>query len=307
MNHSEREVLVQVRSLEKRFGERDVLRDINFQIETGHIIGLVGPNSGGKSTLLRHLIGMYLPTRGNCLTLGVEAADLEPDQLSKIGYVHQEAELMSWMSGKEIINYVAAHYQTWNRDLEKHLVALFDLDLKQKAGTMSPGHRQKLSILLAAAFEPTLLILDEPASALDPIARKLFLELLSDILQDDRRSIIISSHILNDIEKVIDHILVLDKGRLLKDCCFDDLREDYVKLELISLDGGLPPTLPFRDTFSCQQDGGHAIVTMRRSDLSLEEIKNRLQCEVIQHPLSFEEIYPMILEEHMPERVKSHV
>jgi len=301
------EILIDVNGLAKSFDGKKVLNNLSFQIEAGHIIGLVGPNSGGKSTLLRHLIGLYLPTQGSCRTLGVEAGDLTPEQLSHIGYVHQEAELMSWMSCNEIINYVAAHYKTWNRDLEARLVKVFELDRKQKVGVMSPGQRQKLSILLAAAFEPTLLILDEPASALDPIARRHFLELLLDILQDSSRTILISSHILSDIEKVIDHILVLAEGRFLKNCSFDDLREDYVKLELISLNGDLPPSLPFRHIYSCEQEGGHAMVTMQQSDLTIDEIKARLNSEVIQHPLSFEEIYPLILEEADPGRVSSHV
>ena len=291
------EVLVKVEGLCKSFGGNRVLNKLSFQIEPGHIIGLVGPNSGGKSTLLRHLIGMYLPSEGHCHTFGVEAGKLSSEQLANIGYVHQEAELMGWMSCNEIINYSAAHYPTWNKELERHLVKVFELNLKQKVGLMSPGHRQKLSILLAVAFEPKLLILDEPASALDPIARRHFLELLLDILQDPNKTILISSHILHDIEKVIDQLLVLDAGRLLKNCPFDDLREDYVKLELISLSGDLPASLPFRHVFACELEGGHAMVTMKRSDLTLDEMRARLNSDIIQHPLSFEEIYPLILEE----------
>ena len=166
-NHNH-EFLIEVSSLAKSFKENTVLKNLNFKIKPGHIIGLVGPNSSGKSTLLRHLIGMRSPSQGGCLTFGVEAVDLTPEQLCDIGYVAQEPELMNWMSCREIINYVAAHYQTWNKDLEKHLVDLFKLNLKQKVGVMSPGQRQKLSILLAVAYKPKLLILDEPASALDP-------------------------------------------------------------------------------------------------------------------------------------------
>ena len=128
-----------------------------------------------------------------------------------------------------------------------------------------------------------------------------------DLLQDPSRTVIISSHILSDIEKVIDHILVLDEGRILKDGSFDDLREDYVKLELISLKDDLPTTLPFLHVFSREQQGGHALLTMKRSELSHDEIKARLNCQVIQHPLSFEEIYPLILEEFNPSSAALHV
>lgn len=290
--------MVEIKALSKLFNGQRVLDRLNLQLDPGHIVGLVGPNGSGKSTLLRHLIGMVLPSQGSCETFGVEAAQLGPEQLSRIGYVHQEAQLMSWMSCGEIIRYTAAHYATWNEAIEARLLDVFELDRKQRVGHMSPGQRQKLSILLAASFEPQLLLLDEPASALDPLSRRHFLELIMEILLDDQKTVVISSHILSDIEKVIDRILILDEGRLLKNCPFDDLREDYVKLELISHSGDLPEVLPFGQLFAREQRGGHALVTMKRSDLSHDEIKARLHCQVNQLPLSFDEIYPLILQEY---------
>lgn len=306
MNHNMNGILLETSQLTKTFGDKRALDNLTIQMGAGHIVGLVGPNGSGKSTLLRHFIGMYLPTMGSCKTFGISSVDLGPKALARMGYVHQETELIRWMSCREIIRYAAAHYETWNGGLENKLVDLFKLDLKQKVGKMSPGDRQKLSILLAVAYEPQILLLDEPAAALDPLARRHFLELMIDVLQDHNRTILISSHHLNDIEKIVDHMWVLHEGRLLKDSPLDDLQEDYVKLELVSLDGALPETLPFGQVFACERFGGHAMVTMKRSDLSHDEIKTRLDCQVIQHPLAFEDIYPLILEEANPKREGVH-
>ena len=159
------------------------------------IIGLLGANGSGKSTLLRHMIGLYPPSAGQCVTFGVDAAKLSPAELGRIGYVHQEGELLEWMKVSQLIRYAAAYYPTWNHDLEAEYIRDFELPLKQRIGSLSPGQRQKVAILLAIGFEPELLILDEPAAGLDPIARSDFLDLLLKIIQDGNRTIIISSHI----------------------------------------------------------------------------------------------------------------
>lgn len=299
------DVLVAITSLVKQFNGRRALNNISCQVGAGHIIGLVGPNSSGKSTLLRHIIGMLLPTQGSCRTFGAEAGKLTAEHLSRIGYVHQEPQLISWMSCGETIDYAAAHYRSWDQTLAGRLVDLFQLDLRQKAGAMSPGQKQKLSILLAVAFHPRLLILDEPASALDPSARRQFLEVLLDLIADGQKTVLISSHILSDVEKVIDHVWVLDDGRLLKDCGFDDLLDDYVRLELTGLQGELPAKLPFRHVFAREQHGGNAMVTVKRPEMTLAEIQSRLGCQVAEHALSFEEIYPLILANH-PARTFGH-
>jgi ABC-2 type transport system ATP-binding protein len=226
--------IVAVRSLSKRFGRIQALDKVDLTVSRGRIIGLLGANGAGKSTLLRHMIGLYLGDAGHCTTFGCDAAKLGPGELSRIGYVHQEGELLGWMTVGQLIRYVSAYYSNWNRELEEEYIEDFDIDVKDRVGSLSPGQRQKLSILLAIGFEPELLILDEPASTLDPIARSRFLDLLLEIIQDENRTIIISSHILSDVEKVIDHTVIMSEGKIVRDCSFDDLREEYVKVTLTS-------------------------------------------------------------------------
>jgi len=198
--------IVQMRNVSKRFGKIQALDKINLDIKRGQIIGLLGANGAGKSTLLRHIIGLYLADHGQCITFGTDAVKLSSKELGRIGYVHQEGELLEWLTVQQLICYVSAYYKTWNHEIEEKYIKDFDISIKDRVASLSPGQRQEVAILLAIGFEPELLILDEPASALDPVARSQFLDLLLQIIQDEDRTVIISSHILSDVEKVIDNI-----------------------------------------------------------------------------------------------------
>jgi len=288
--------IAQIHNVSKKFRKIQALDSINLDISRGQIIGLLGANGAGKSTLLRHIIGLYLPDKGQCTTFQTDAAKLSPKELSRIGYVHQEGELLDWMTVKQLINYVSAYYKTWNKDLQDRYIKDFDISLTDRVGLLSPGQRQKVAILLAIAFEPELLILDEPASALDPIARSQFLDLLLQIIQDENRTIIISSHILSDVEKVIDHTLIMRKGQILHDCSFDSLREKYTRFTLTSLNGPLPAELPFENTITSQTSGSKAVITVQDSSKEQLQAKAKnLNCEIEIKPLSLEEIYKIVV------------
>jgi ABC-2 type transport system ATP-binding protein len=289
------EPLIQIDKLTKRFDDVKALDEVSLEVGPGRIVGLLGANGGGKSTLLRHMVGLYLPDRGSSRTFGVKAADLTAEELSRIGYVHQEGTLIDWMTALQLVRYVAAYYPTWSEDVETEFIDRFELPMSKRVGAMSPGQRQKLAILLVIGFEPELLILDEPAAALDPVARHQFLELLLEIIQNEGRTILISSHILSDVEKVIDHVLILDKGQLLRDCSFDELREEYLRVRLTSLNGPLS-ALDIRGMVACEQTGRQAVVTMRsvyRDELDAVIVSLRCDAEVL--PISFEETYTLVV------------
>jgi ABC-2 type transport system ATP-binding protein len=200
------------------------------------------------------------------------------------------------MKVKQLIRYVSAYYENWNQDLEARYIEDFEISIKDRVGALSPGQRQKLAILLATGFEPELLILDEPASALDPIARSRFLDMLLHIIQDESRTIIISSHILSDVEKVIDHTLIMRQGRILRDCSFDDLREQFLKVTLTSQNGDLPAQLPFENMIDCQRDSTKAVLTLQNvSQDKLGEKAAILNCDIETRPLSLEEIYKAVI------------
>jgi ABC-2 type transport system ATP-binding protein len=270
---------------------------VDLDIFPGRIIGLLGPNGCGKSTLIRHMIGLYLPTDGTCITFGCDAAKLGPKELSRIGYVHQEGELLDWMNVGQLIRYVSAYYINWNKDLEARYIHDFEIELKDRVGALSPGQRQKLAILLAIGHNPDLLILDEPASAFDPIARARFLDLLLKIIQQEGKTILISSHILSDVEKIIDHVIIMKSGSIIRDSSFDDLREQYTRVRLTSIDKTLPEKLPFEGVLSCQRNNGQAVMTIEAPDLNaIRHQAESLNCTIEIHPIPLEDIYKIVMD-----------
>ena len=288
--------IVQMTGVYKRFGKIQALDGVDLSIYPGSIIGLLGANGAGKSTLLRHIIGLYLPDRGRCTAFGCEAGKLGPEQLARIGYVHQEGELLDWMKTGQLIRYVSTYYPSWNRGLEEKYIADFEVSTEARVGSLSPGQRQKLAILLAIGFEPELLILDEPAAALDPVMRANFLDLLLQIIQDENKTIIISSHILSDVEKVIDHVVIMKQGRILLDFGFDELRERFSRVRVSALSGELPRELPFANVVQCRRSNGEAILTLQ--DCSPEQLQQQaesLNCRVEIQTLPLEDIYKIIV------------
>jgi ABC-2 type transport system ATP-binding protein len=293
---SEFEPIVEIRGITKQFKKKKALDNVSLDIYPGRIIGLLGPNGCGKSTLIRHIIGLYLPTHGTCATFGCDAAKLAPEELSRIGYVHQEGELLDWMTTGQLIRYVSAYYPNWNKGLEERYIHDFELGLDDRVGALSPGQRQKLAILLAIGHNPDLLILDEPASALDPIARAQFLDLLLKIIQQDRKTIMISSHILSDVEKIMDHVIIMKAAYIIEDRSFDDLRERYMQVRLTSLNKSLPVSLPFERVLSCQRNNGLAVMILEAPCVdTIKSHAEALNCTVDIHPLPLEDIYKIVI------------
>jgi ABC-2 type transport system ATP-binding protein len=290
------DAIVQIREVTKQFTYSKALDNVTLDIHRGTITGILGANGAGKSTLLRHIIGMYLPDSGKVTTFGCDATKLGPKELERIGYVHQEGKLVGFMTVGQLIRYVKAFYQKWNETLERRFIEDFELNLDERIKNLSPGQRQRLSVLLAMCFEPALLLLDEPVSALDPIARAHFLDLLPNMIQSQDRAIVISSHILSDIEKVIDRVLIMKDGKILCDCEFDDLREKYARVKISSLHGALPATLPFKQVIECKRNSTEAIIILMGYDSEQLRLQAaQVGCEVEMLPMPLDEIYRIIV------------
>lgn len=291
------EPIIEIKGLTKQFGKNTALAGVDLDIFPGRIIGLLGANGCGKSTLIRHIIGMYLPTKGTCVTFGCDTAKLGPKELYRIGYVHQEGQLLNWMTVNQLIKYISAYYPSWNQDLEMRYIQDFDIRKKDRVGSLSPGQRQKLAILLAIGHEPDILMLDEPVSALDPTARAQFLELLLKIIQQEGKTILIASHILTDVEKIIDHVIMMKGGRIIQNQSFDELRERYLHLRLTNFKRSLPEKLPFETFLRCERDNHQAIITIDTIYLKvIKQQAERLNCQIETQYLSLEDIYKIILE-----------
>lgn len=205
--------LLETTDLEKRYGRRAALTECNLLIPQGRVVGLVGPNGAGKSTLLQLACGLSKPTSGSIQVLGGRPA-AGSEHLAKVGFVAQDTPVYAGLSVGDHLKMGARLNPRWDAPLAERRIKQIGLDPKQKAGRLSGGQRAQLALTVAAAKRPELLIFDEPAAALDPLARHSFLENLMEFVTDLGASAVLSSHALADVEKVCDFLIVLSGGRV---------------------------------------------------------------------------------------------
>ena len=166
-----------------------------------------------------------MPTTGSCTTLGRPCAELDAPELSQIGFMPQEPAFLAWMTVRQQLDFTATFYATWDRAPEQRLLDDLELDPTRKIAQLSVGDQQKLGLILAVCHHPQLLLLDEPMSALDPIVRTRLMAFVVDLIREDASTILLSSHILADVEKIVDWVVVLDRGELALNSALDDVQE----------------------------------------------------------------------------------
>ena len=287
--------IVRLRGVSKHYGATRALNDVTLDIMPGTIVGVLGPNGSGKTTLLGHLPGLLLQTSGTVETFGQPAGKLDDAALARIGYVSQEPRLMDWLTVTETIDFVRAGRPHWDGALADRLLRDFELDPVKRVGALSPGLRQRLAILVAVAPRPDLLLLDEPAASLDPVARHDFLLLLMELIQDEGRTIMISSHVLADVEKVVDTVLVINHGRVHCHQPLDDLRESYHRVDITAVGADLPDPLPLPGLLTVTGDKRRVMAVcghVPRRDV--EKAAQALGADAKVRGLEFEEIYRLI-------------
>ncbi len=206
--------VISVKNLTKTFGLKDALRGVDMEIPVGATVGLLGANGAGKTTLIKCALGLLRPTSGECQLLGESAWSLSAGAKARLGYVPQVIQLYPWMRVAELIQYTASFYPTWNPELADRLITEWELPLNDRVRTLSVGQKQRLAIVTAVAYQPDLLILDEPAASLDPQARRQFLQLLVELTEPAQRSVLFSTHITSDLERVADYVAVMKEGTI---------------------------------------------------------------------------------------------
>ncbi|UOZ03209.1 ABC transporter ATP-binding protein [Amycolatopsis sp. WQ 127309] len=200
--------VLRAQGLGKKYKREWALTGCTLEIEAGHVTGLVGPNGAGKSTLLNIAAGMLEPTTGTIEVCGGVPGS-GPDQLAKVGYVAQNTPVYPGLSIDEHLRFGAHLNPRWDAALATKRIERLGLDPKQPAGKLSGGQRAQLALTLGLAKRPELLLLDEPVAALDPLARREFLQVLMEAVAEDGLSVVMSSHLVNDLERVCDHLVVL--------------------------------------------------------------------------------------------------
>ena len=209
--------IVRMSSVSKHFGSQRVLEGLDWQIAPGQVIGLLGRNGAGKSTLLECMLGLREADGGNVSLFGEDAAALSDEARGRIGYVPQRTDLFDWLTPVQMFDYFRAMYPRWNQAKVEGLLSRWDFGplLRNKPiKRLSGGEQQRLAIIRALAHDPELLILDEPVSALDPVGRREFLRELVDQVIDRGTTVVFSTHILSDLERVAFDLAFLKDGRI---------------------------------------------------------------------------------------------
>ena len=219
--------VIEIENLRKEYAGF-ALQDLTLTIEEGTITGLVGANGAGKSTTLKLILNLIRRDAGTIRVFGLDNREREAEVKAQIGVVFDEPCFHEILSPRQISGYMGALYPTWDPAFFRSLLERFSLPRDKVVKEFSRGMKMKLSIAAAMAHHPRLLLLDEPTSGLDPLVRDEILDMFLDFLQDERHSVVLSSHITSDLEKVADTIALIDKGRLLFHEEKDRLREQYV-------------------------------------------------------------------------------
>ncbi|MDH6142110.1 ABC-2 type transport system ATP-binding protein [Kitasatospora sp. GP30] len=234
------EAVIETRGLGKRYGRRQALSDCTLSAPAGRVVGLVGPNGAGKSTLLQLACGMLTPTSGSIEVLG-ERPGSNPAQIARIGFVAQDTPTYAALSIADHLRLGARLNPRWDAELAERRIRQLGLDPAQRAGRLSGGQRAQVALTVAVAKRPDLLLLDEPVAALDPLARRAFLQSLMEFVAETEATVVLSSHLVSDLERVCDHLIVLAASRVQAVGDIDDLLANHFRITTTRRDAATLP------------------------------------------------------------------
>ncbi len=242
----------------RRFPRSWALRHASFRVPAGSITALLGPNGAGKSTALKIALNLLRPSTGHVEILGVDSRKLGPTQLARIGYVAEGMELPDWMTVDQFLGWCRPLYPKWDADLERALRQQFALPGDRKLKHLSRGQRMKAALIAALAYRPELLVLDEPFSGLDPLVRDEFITGLLELAGSEGFSVVLSSHDIEEVDRLADHVVLLNHGAVLLDEDTEPLLARHRRVEIL-----LPPdfgALPhFPATWIAPQSAGRVL------------------------------------------------
>jgi ABC-2 type transport system ATP-binding protein len=246
------ETVAAVSHLSRTFGAKLALNDVSLGVPQGAVFGLVGENGAGKSTLIKHLLGLWRAETGSVRVFGLDPVTDVVAVLGRIGYLSEQPDLPGWMRVGELLRYTQAFYPRWDTAYAEQLRDQFELDPEARIKILSKGQRARLGLIAAEAHRPDLLILDEPSSGLDPIVRRDILEAIIRTVTDEGRTVLFSSHLLDEVERVSDHLAMLHRGTLRFCAPLEDIKARHRR---ISLHFERPPAAPPNVSGAIRVDG----------------------------------------------------
>jgi ABC-2 type transport system ATP-binding protein len=242
---SSAEAVVAITDLTRRFGAMTALNHVTLYVPRGCVFGLVGENGAGKTTLIKHLLGLLAAQAGSVRVFGLDPVADPKGVLGRIGYLSEQPDLPGWMRVDELMRYTQAFYPQWDMVYAENLRQQFGLARTQRIKTLSKGQLTKAALLVAQAYRPDLLLLDEPSSGLDPLVRRDILAAVIRTIADEGRTVFFSSHLLEEIERVSDHIAMLHQGKLVMCGPLDEMKAQHRRITLHFNDAQpFPPIIP---------------------------------------------------------------
>jgi len=225
--------VIKIDGLTITFGKKAAVQNLDLEIPRGSICGLVGPNGAGKTTTIKTLIGLLSPSSGNVKVFGLDPLQETVEIRQRIGYVPEKHFIYEWMKVKQVLKFTSEIYRNWDWEECNRITEFLALPEKLEVKKLSRGELAKLALTIALSHNPELLILDEPTSGLDPLIRREFLESIIRIIENGDRSVFFSTHILSDIERVADRVIILDQGKKIADDQLETLRSQYIKASFV--------------------------------------------------------------------------
>jgi len=224
---SKDDIVIETKGLAKCFGKKVALKNVSIEVHRGRVFGLVGENGAGKTTLINHILGAYYAEEGSVLVFGLNPVLHPKEVLSRIGYLSETRDMPRWMRIEQFIRYMSAFYPSWDMEYAYRLLEQFELDPKRRIRALSRGELARTGLLVAMAHRPDLLLLDEPSSGLDPVARMDILSAVVRSVAEEGRTVLFSSHLLDEVERVADDVCMIHHGHVVLNGGLDQIKSQY--------------------------------------------------------------------------------
>lgn len=233
---SDNESVIDIQSLSREFRDCRALDEVDVVVKRGQVFGIVGENGAGKTTLIKHILGLYKAEKGSVSVFGMNPVTHPAEVLAKIGYLSEQPDLPGWMSIAQYMSYMSAFYPNWDHVYATNLIEVLDIDQNKKIKNLSKGQQTRVGLCAAQAHKPELLLLDEPSSGLDPLVRKDILTAVIRTVVDEGRTVVFSSHFLDEVERICDHLMMFSKGKVVLSAPMDEVLNNHHQLTLKVLD-----------------------------------------------------------------------
>jgi ABC-2 type transport system ATP-binding protein len=287
----EQDAVVELDNISRRFGSKLALDNVSLHIPAGSVVGLVGENGAGKTTLIKHILGLLKAQSGRVRVFGLDPVADPVGVLSRIGYLSEEPDLPGWMRVDELLRYMSAFYSRWDHAYAEQLRRDFGLDTQARVKDLSKGQRARAGLTIALAYRPELLVLDEPSSGLDPIVRRDILGAIIRTIAEEGRTVLFSSHLLSEVERVSDHVAMIRSGRILFCDSLDRIKGSHTRLSL-SFDDPLATPPPLGGVLMWDGGGREWTAICAGSPQRLQRAAEDLGARVLdQAPLPLDEIF----------------